>query len=69
MRGKIPPHQGAIAYAKVALQYRNDPGVHTLVQQVFIAQEGEHAMINNWLGQPGPQHAVERYDLRRALQW
>jgi hypothetical protein len=49
VRGMIPHHQGAIDMAKVVLAHGKDASIRKLAEEIIKAQEGEIAMMNDWL--------------------
>ncbi|MCR6499284.1 DUF305 domain-containing protein [Shinella sp. CPCC 101442] len=49
VRGMIAHHQGAIDMAKVELEHGKNAEIRKLAQDVITAQEGEIAMMKEWL--------------------
>ena len=49
VRGMIPHHQGAIDMAKVVLAHGKNAKIKKLAEDIIKAQEGEIAMMNDWL--------------------
>jgi uncharacterized protein (DUF305 family) len=49
VRGMIAHHQGAIDMAKVELEHGKDPAIRKLAEDIVTAQEGEIAMMTEWL--------------------
>jgi uncharacterized protein (DUF305 family) len=49
VRGMIPHHQGAIAMAKVQLQYGKDAAMKKMAGKIIADQEKEIAQMQDWL--------------------
>ena len=53
VKGMIPHHQGAIDMAKTVMAFGKDPEVRKLAEEVIKAQEGEIALMKEWLKKTG----------------
>jgi hypothetical protein len=54
VRGMIPHHQGAIDMAKTVIAFGKDTAVRKLAEDVIKAQEGEIALMQEWLKKNAP---------------
>jgi uncharacterized protein (DUF305 family) len=55
VRGMIAHHQGAIDMAKVVQAFGEDAEIRELAEAIIEAQEGEIAMMREWLERNDPQ--------------
>lgn len=53
VRGMIPHHQGAIDMAKIVLAFGKNAEIRKLAEDVIKAQEGEIALMRDWLKKNG----------------
>lgn len=49
----IPHHEGAIAMAKIELQYGKDPQLRAMAEKIIAAQEAEIAELKKWQREHG----------------
>ena len=52
-RAMIPHHEGAIAMAEVLLANGEDPTLRQMAEEIIAAQQGEIAVLEQWLAEHG----------------
>jgi uncharacterized protein (DUF305 family) len=66
----IPHHQGAIAMAKVQLEYGKDPGLRKLSEAIVTAQESEITFLKGWLAKHSkPTDATHAHHMPSSMAY